>query len=358
MAGRKLKPLPDDGHPRTEFVRKLRLLKADEESPTFAQLAASVGYSTGQLSELFNAKRTPSPDLLGDVVTGLGGNREHWLRLLDDLVAAEAALEEAALREGDGTASQIARLTHEVEGLRALAGDPSSAMAAAQAATTAADLRIKQAAQLELGVRSLLRLLQEQTHDAQANAKAIREAADAVLAEARDQVVEASERSRLEYASIIQEAKNQARADVAKIRAEAADELDQMREDAIRLRGQVNPMLDALLAAAEDQLRDAEARAAMMRQEAEAERAETEQRAARMAASMVARAKIEIERNVRRAQQRIEAAGDAESAASLDVLLLDFNIGGTHESSGVRGRHRRQSEVEDQGRPAALAPPG
>ncbi|MFZ4145480.1 hypothetical protein ACOZDZ_33010 [Streptomyces griseoincarnatus] len=65
------------------------------------------------------------------------------------------------------------------------------------------------------------------------------------------------------------------------------------------------------------------------------------QQASSQRASLEMRAKIEIERLVREAQHHLEKAGASDQAQTLDVLLLDFNITGSH--TATRGRHSRRT---------------
>jgi transcriptional regulator with XRE-family HTH domain len=150
-SGRKIKPLPIDGSPRTEFARRLRALWEEAGSPPYKELAGRVGWDSPRLSELFNATKVPAPDLLRDVVIGLGCDPEPWLKRLDALVRTEAAArEEALLALQPADADQgHAQAMRELRRLRKLSQDPRSVISSAAEAVAAADRRALHAQHLE-----------------------------------------------------------------------------------------------------------------------------------------------------------------------------------------------------------------
>lgn len=344
MAGRKLNELPDDDHPRIEFVRRLRALWEEAGSPTFKSLAQRLGYRQPQLSELFNAKICPSAEMLSDVVQGLNGNDQEWAQRLADLVASEAALQAAAFKAENDPSVELARLRQEIATLRELARDPDSGLARAEAAMTAAEARIRQAEELEQGVRELIRRLEENSRVAHESVPAAQSQAIRTLALAEQEASQFRLDARADRERIISEARAHA-AGINELAISTADRIvDRAREESSQLQAQTGATIDRLLAEADVLREDAEQQSRY----AEAERLQAERRAMKATSNMVARAKLEIERTVREAQRRLEASGSVSAAADLDKLLLDFNIGGSHEpGTALHGRHRRPPVEEN-----------
>jgi F0F1-type ATP synthase membrane subunit b/b' len=333
-----MKELPDDGQPRTAFVRRLRQLREDVGAPTYRQMATATGYSQADFSALFNVDRLPTRELLADAVSWLKGDSARWLRQLGELQEEEARLEAAARGPSDDPQVRITELTGEVERLNALIQAPDSTLAVAHSALEQADQRLLYAAETEHGIRQLLLTLDGQVRAVQESTAAMQDRAQQVLADAERQAED--QRAALDYERdrIHAGARISAAAYMDEQREAADRYLEQNRAEADAVRVRSYLMIDTLVAAAEKQLAEAQEDAAEIINRAEHD-------AQRAAGRLKAQAEFEIERIVRDARQRLDAVGDQEAAARLETLLRDFNIGGRHELAASGGRHRRRELV-------------
>lgn len=323
--GRKVSALSDDGRPLTSFAQGLRALREQANAPTLKELAKRAGYAQPRLSELFNAKKMPSDDLLRDVVQALEGDAEAWLMRLKDLRVAEEEHQASSLRRGDTTGARIARLEHENKRLLALTCHPDSVIAQAKVADEAAAARMDAASALETQARMLLTQATDQFRQAHERMPAVQRQADSLIADARATADRCVLQGRIEQERIIQEANDRAEAITRKGQQEASALKQRAIEYAKEHRSKAATSVDRMLEEV-DQLR------------AEAEQAVKQAQTQR--STMERRAKVEIERLVREAQRSLDAAGAAEEAQTLEKLLLDFNISDSH--TDVRGRHARR----------------
>ncbi|MFC9916250.1 helix-turn-helix domain-containing protein [Streptomyces sp. NPDC127197] len=324
--GRKMNALKDDGRPLTGFVISLRALWEEAGAPpTLSALADKTGYTQPRLSELFNAKKIPSDELLQDVVHALNGDTKVWLDRLRVLREAEKEFQAVAAREGDTLEAKIARLEHENKKLLALTRHPGSVIAQARAADELSAFRAREAEKLERHARSLLARATDQFRQLHEHIPAVQRQADTIIAEARAEADRRELEGRNRQQEIIDEANARGDEIIAKA-VKKANELEQHAAERAKEHGDRTFALLKEKLSEVDQLR-IEAQLAV--EQAEAQRS-----------TMERRAKIEIERFVREAQKQLELAGAARQAQTLETLLLDFNINGSHET--VRGRHARR----------------
>lgn len=324
--GRRMNVLEDDGRPLTAFSISLRGLREQAGNPTLTQLAEKSGYSQPRLSELFNAKKVPAEDLLRDVVTALGGDADQWSERLRLLRSEEQAFQKATAREGDSPQAQIGRLELENKRLRELTEQPGVVIAQARAAQESASHRIQAAVRLERRASNLLKTAQEEYRLLHERAPEAEKRAAAIIADGAATAARLELRGRGRHEEIVTEAHSRADAIIARAERTAHEMLqnaeNRAKEHRANTYASVNKTLKDI-----DQLR------------VEAEQAV--QQASSQRTSLEMRAKIEIERLVREAQQRLETAGAGEQARALDLLLLDFNITGSH--AATRGRHARRT---------------
>lgn len=318
--------LEDDGRPLTAFSISLRKLREQAGSPTLTQLADKSGYSQPRLSELFNAKKVPAEHLLRDVVTALGGDADQWSERLRRLLAAEQDFHRATARDGDSPQAQIARLELENKKLRELIEQPGVVIAQACAAQDSANRRIQAAARLERRASNLLKTAQEEYQLLHERAPDAEERAAAIIADGAATAARLELGGRSRHEEIVAEANSRADAIIAKAEDTARELLQNAEKRSKEYRANAYASVNKTLKDI-DQLR------------VEAEQAV--QQAVSQRTSLEMRAKIEIERLVRNTQQHLEKAGAGEQAKALDLLLLDFNIAGSH--AATRGRHARQT---------------
>lgn len=324
--GRKMNVLEDDGRPLTSFSIRLRKLREQAGSPTHAQLADKSGYSQPRLSELFNAKKVPADDLLRDVVTVLGGDADQWSEQLRILRAAEEDFHRAATRNGDSPQAQIGRLELENKGLRELVEQPGMVIAQACAAQDSARHRLQAAARLEHRALNLLKTAEEEYRLLYVRAPEAEQRAAAIIADGVATAARLELEGRSRHKEILAEADRRADAIIAKAEDAARELLQSVEKRSKEYRANAYASVNKTLKDI-DQLR-VEAQQAV-------------QQAVSQRTSLEMRAKIEIERLVRHAQQHLEEAGAGEQVKALDLLLLDFNIAGSHVAP--RGRHARQT---------------
>ncbi|MDH6222362.1 transcriptional regulator with XRE-family HTH domain [Streptomyces pseudovenezuelae] len=204
--GRRVNALPDDGRPLTGFALRLRALRDKAGSPSLTELAEMTGYGQPRLSELFNAKRMPSNDLVRDVVQALGGDDASWLVQLKALREAEDEFQAATAREGDTLEAQVARLEYENKKLLALTFHPDSVIAQAKAATEVAAARIDRATALEAQARSVLAEALDQIRQAHERLPAVERQAESILGDARAEADRIALVGRTDREQIIHEA--------------------------------------------------------------------------------------------------------------------------------------------------------
>src|SRR4051812_15231469 len=115
VAGRKLKPLPDDDRPRTQFAQALRELRDRAGSPSYRTLVAKVGYTLATYSSIFNGEVLPAEMQLMDLVGYLKGDIREWSRRLADAAAAEERWDRARGGQSE-TFAEMEGLKAELEG--------------------------------------------------------------------------------------------------------------------------------------------------------------------------------------------------------------------------------------------------
>lgn len=342
---RKRKVLEDDGRPLTGFALSLRALWREVGHPaTLRELADGTGYSQPRLSELFNATKMPSEDLVHDVVQALGVKPGPWLERLKDLKVAETEFQAARAREGNTLEAKIARLEHENDRLKAIQEYPDSVTQRALEASSDADVRIGIAGELERQARVLLDHAVEQIRRVHERIPAVHGEAETILAEARSKADDLKLKGHEEHDKIIEEANRRAEELIRKATEVANDIRQQAIDDAKQHRAKAAESLDQLLKEG-DRIR--------------AENAQEAQQADRDRSTMVTRAKVEIELLINEARKKLEAAGDHTTAEDLEVLLRDFNISDSHPVP--RGRHARrpaQSQDAPSSTPAPVLQPG
>lgn len=172
---------------------------------------------------------------------------------------------------------------------------------------------------------NLLKTAQEEYHLLYERAPEAEERAAAIIADGAATAARLELRGRSRHDEIVTEAHSRADAIIAKAEDTAREMVQNAEKHSKDHRANT-------YASVNKTLKDID----QLRVEAEqAVRQATSQRA-----SLEMRAKIEIERLVREAQQHLEKAGAGEQVRALDLLLLDFNITGSH--AATRGRHARQ----------------
>ncbi|NEC87655.1 hypothetical protein [Streptomyces sp. SID12501] len=324
--GRKMNVLEDDGRPLAAFSIGLRKLREQAGNPTLTHLAGKSGYSQPRLSELFNAKKVPAEDLLRDVVTTLGGDADQWSERLRRLRSAEQDFHRATVRDGDSPQAQISRLELENKRLRELTEQPGVVIAQAYAAQESASRRMQAAARLERRASNLLKTAQEEYELLHERAPEAEKRAAAIIADGAATAARLELQGQSRHEDIVTEANRRADAIITRAQDRAREMLQNAEKRAKDHRATTYASLNKTLKDI-DQLR------------VEAEQAV--QQASAQRTSLEMRAKIEIERLVREAQQHLEKAGAGEQVHALDLLLLDFNITGSH--AATRGRHARQT---------------
>lgn len=334
---RKRKVLVDDGRPLTSFVLSLRARWDEEERfATVKEFAAAVGYSQPRLSELFNATKTPSEELVRCVVQALGDEPEPWLRRFREMKAADEDFQAAEARKGDTLEARIARLEYENNRYKEALEDSDSAARRAFETIKDADARIGSAGELERQARVLLHQAVEQFRRLHERIPTVHRQAEMVLAEARFRADRIKLEGRDEHDKIIEEA-NERSEELVRKATEVANDLRQAAiEDAKQHRAQAAESLDELLKEG-DRIR--------------AEHAKEAQQADQDRTTMVTRAKLEIELLINGVRKKLEAAGEYETVEDLERLLRDFNINGIHPAP--RGRHARRPPQNQPSSPPA-----
>jgi hypothetical protein len=327
--GRRISALPDDGRPLTGLALGLRDLWDRAGAPaTMLELAKRAGYPQPRLSELFNARKVPSDELLDDVVQALNGDSAAWLVRLQTVRVAEAEYQAAAARQGDSLEAKLARLEEENKRLLAMTTHPESVIAQAKAADEAAAARTVGASALEARARALLTDATDQFRQLHERMPTVQRQADSIIADARAVADRCLLDGRTEQAQIVQEANDRAEAIIRKSLQEASALKQRTIRETKAQREKAAASVDRLLKGA-DQLRS---EAEQFLQQAETRRS-----------NMETRAKIEIERIVQEASKRLEAAGADREVEMLELLLRDFNINDSHTQ--VRGRHARRPAI-------------
>ncbi|MGV9233557.1 hypothetical protein [Streptomyces nigra] len=324
--GRKMKDLEDDGSPLVLFTIKLRKLREDAGNPTLEQLKAKSGYEQPRLSELFNAKKIPTEDIVRDVVTALEGDADQWLERLERLRADEQKFRAAVDLSAESPAAQITRLQEENKRLRELLERPATVVAQAVTAQELANQRIQAALKLEHRARDLLSKAQEEYQLLHERIPEIETQAAAIVADGANTAFHLELQGRTRHSQIVDEAHRRAGAIMKTAEREARDMLQRAEDRAKEHRANSYASINKVLKNVD-----------RLRAEAEQDRHQASARCA----SLEMRAKIEIERLVRQAQQQLERVGSLAQAQDLELLLLDFNISGSHTST--RGRHARRS---------------
>ena len=334
---RKRKALVDDGRPLTSFALSLRARWAEEERfATVKEFAAAVGYSQPRLSELFNATKMPSEELVRCVVQALGDQPEPWLRRLREMKAADEEFQAAEARKGDTLEAKIARLEYENNRYKEALEDSDSAARRAFETIKDADARIRSAGELERQARALLGHAGEEFRRLHERIPTVHGQAEMILAEARFTADRIKLGGRDEHDKIIKDANERAE-DLIRKAAEVANDIRETAiEDAKQHRAQAAESLDELLKEG-DRIR--------AEHEKEARQGDQDR------TTMVTRAKLEIELLINGVRKKLEAAGEYETVEDLERLLRDFNINGSHPAP--RGRHARRLPQNQHSSPPA-----
>jgi hypothetical protein len=195
------------------------------------------------------------------------------------------------------------------------------------------------AAALERRARSLLKKAHEEYQLLHERIPEVEKRAAAIIAEGASTASLLELRGRERHEEIVTEANSRADAIIKRAERTAREMLQgaetRAKEHRATSYASVNKTLKDI-----DQLR------------AEAEQAVHQASTQRVSLEM--RAKIEIERLVRQAQQHLEKAGATKQAQELELLLRHFNITGSHTTG--RGRHARRTASTVQAPPVKSQP--
>ncbi|MFI2349484.1 helix-turn-helix domain-containing protein [Streptomyces sp. NPDC019443] len=324
VAGRRLKNLPDDGSARTQLAQRLRMLKERAGDPTYEEIGKRTGYSRTALSGLFNGQ-LPSRELLRDVVQGLGGNPEQYLRLLDQA--------QSETEPNPGPAEDLQQARDEIAALKLAIANPDSVAYWAGRKMTAAKDEAAKAARLQSEVLEILTRAQGEIRHLFDRQKDTEQKCDEMIRNATTQATLTEEHAQVVATGTIRGAE----ATAVRMVEAARDVADRINSDArmhaSSLHTRAGEQVDALL-------READAVAADARREAD---------------RLKARARIEIQRMVRETQDALNRVGHPQSAQMLEQLLTDFAIGDVHPEDGQTGRHRRRAIPSPSARPELTA---
>ncbi|MFC9603673.1 hypothetical protein ACFTTN_09420 [Streptomyces niveus] len=333
MAGRKLKPLPDDGHPRTEFAQALRELRELAGSPSYRTLVDKVGYTLATYSSIFNGDTLPERDQLNDLVGYLKGDTREWSRRLADAATAEERWNHSKDTRRENFA-QIESLNAELEGYRIIANDPESVFAQAKRMQEDAHHRINFAREMELQLNTTLYVIDAQLDKARDIIPAAQAEAQTLLDQARATAHEIEHSARIEERAKMEKAQSNFDKLVARAEAEANRIIDKAGAENRRLRADTGRIVDQLLKEGEQYIEDARTE----RFQAELER----QRGEALIGRLKLRAKFDLAKVIMEAQRSLANTGAIEQSEILDLLLHDLGITDMpSESENLRGRHRK-----------------
>ncbi|MGW7397268.1 helix-turn-helix domain-containing protein [Streptomyces cyaneofuscatus] len=332
MAGRKLKPLPDDDHPRTQFAQALRDLRDRAGSPSYRALSEKVGYTLATYSSIFNGEVLPEEEQLIDLVGYLKGDTREWLQRLSDAAEAVERWDRHRGAQSDLFA-EMESLKGEVEGYRVIASDPASVFAQAQRAREDAQVRINFALEMEAKLSEMLHAVDAQLNESQGLIPLAQEEARILIDQARESAQEIERSASLESKVRLEQAQASFARLVARAESEANEIIDKAGTDSRRIRADTGRIVDQLLAEAEQYIEDARAE----RLQAELER----QKGEALVERMKLRAKIDLAQVIMGAQQALAKAGAVEYSGMLDFLLQDLGINDVSELGTRTGRHRK-----------------
>lgn len=347
MAGRGLKPLPDDGHPRTQFAQDLRTLREQAGAPSYRILVEKVGYTLATYSSIFNGKALPDLEQLLDLVGYLGGNTEEWTKHLKSVISAEEQLKIDTTKQRDVYA-EIDSLKAELEGYQLIAGDPESVFARAAKVQADAQKRISTAAQIEVNLRTAAARIESQLDEASKALPLAQERAREIIDQARSAARTIEYRARAKATDHLNEAQDTAKSLLNDAQFEASRTVEKAGIESRRLRADAGRIVDQLVQEGDRYLQEARED----RLQAELER----QRGTAQAERMKLRAKVDLYRVIVEAQQKLLDAGGTEGAESLDILLQDLGINAADiNSQDLQGRHRRASPRSSEEETSLLA---
>lgn len=333
VAGRKLKPLPDDGRPRTQFAQALRELREQAGSPSYRILVEKVGYTLATYSSMFNGDALPEQDQLLDLVGYLNGDSREWSRRLANAVAADEKWNRSADAQND-LAAEVEALNAELEGYRVIANDPESIFAQATRMQADAQKRINFAVELESNLNAAISSIGNQLNEARKSVPLAQSEGQAIVSRARTTAREIEYTARVEAQAQLESAERRAKELVTQAEAEASRIIDKAGVESRRIRADAGRIVDQLLLEGDQYLEDAR----VDRLQGELER----QRGEALVERMKLRAKIDLAQVIMQAQQALADAGATEHYNLLDVLLQDLGINEmSSDSPGLKGRHRK-----------------
>lgn len=333
MAGRKLKPLPDDDRPRTQFAQALRELRDRAGSPSYRTLADKVGYTLATYSSIFNGQALPEEVQLVDLVGYLKGDTREWSRRLADATAAQERWDRDRGAQSEFFAEMEA-LKAELEGYRVIANDPVSVFGQAKRAQEDAQKRVNFALEMESQLSGMLHAVDAQLNEARGFVPLAQTEAQVLVEQARATAQEIERSAQVEAQARLEQAQGSFDRLVARAESEANEIIDKAGFESRRLRADAGRIVDQLLAEAEQYIEDARAE----RLQAELER----QRGEALVERMKLKAKIDLAQVIMEAQQALAKFGALEHSGMLDLLLQDLGINNMPADSESRiGRHRR-----------------
>ncbi|MFI0155238.1 helix-turn-helix domain-containing protein [Streptomyces lydicus] len=335
VAGRGLKPLPDDGHPRTQFAQDLRMLREQAGAPSYRILVEKVGYTLATYSSMFNGKALPEREQLLDLVGYLGGDTEEWAKRLRGATSAEEQLKIDTNKRKDVYA-EIDALRAELEGYQLIASDPESVFARAAQVQADAQKRIAAAVEIEVNLRTAAARIETQLGETSKAFPLAQARAREIIDQARSAAQEIEYQAHAKATDHLNGAKDTAKSLLEEAQVEASNLIERAGMESRRLRANAGRIVDQLVQEGDRYLEEARED----RLQAELER----QRGAAQAERMKLRAKVDLYRVIVEAQQKLLDVGGTESAALLDILLQDLGINDAAiNSSDLHGRHRRAS---------------
>ncbi|MEU5700534.1 hypothetical protein ACFFS2_19580 [Streptomyces aurantiacus] len=333
MVGRKLKPLPDDDHPRTQFAQALRELRDGAGTPSYRTLSEKVGYTLATYTSIFNGYVLPEEVQLIDLVGYLKGDTREWSRRLADAAAALEIWDRDSGAQSNLFA-EMEGLKVELEGYRVIAGDPASVFGQAARAQEDAQKRINFALELESKLSGMLHAVDAQLNEAQGLVPTAQQEAQALVDQAREAARNIELSASLEAQTRIEQAQASFARLVGRAESEANEIIDKAGSDSRRIRADTGRIVDQLLAEAEQYIENARAE----RLQAELER----QKGGALVEGMKLRAKLDLAQVIMEAQQALAKAGEMKHSGMLDLLLQDLGINNMPDSETRKGRHRKR----------------
>ncbi|MFI1125262.1 hypothetical protein ACH4VS_29525 [Streptomyces hygroscopicus] len=329
VAGRSLKPLPDDGRPRTQFAQDLRKLRQQAGSPPYRLLVEKVGYTLATYSSMFNGVAFPELDQLLDLVGYLGGDKGEWSRRLAAAVAAEDRW-----KSSEDTGDELEALKAELEGYRVIASDPESIFAQAAKIQKDAQKRIRAASEMESNLRAVLAEIGNQLKEAHQSVPLAQEKSTAIIEQAKSTARDIEYRAHAKATTELNEAREEAKSLLDDAEAKASSLVEKAGVESRRMRADAGRIVDQLLQEGDQYLQEARED----RLQGELER----QRGVAQAERMKLRAKVDLSQIIIQAQEKLLGVGGTKEAQLLDILLQDLGVSELPIDSGnLRGRHRK-----------------